>query len=110
MDMRLELDEDRTIESSPRSRRRLPGFLLSGDRHVTAQLAIELEAFAERIGRIRVVGRNGDLEPFYLDRSQARQDALQLAEWARTGRRPGSYELAAERGRADESRTRYSQR
>ena len=31
MDMRLELDEDWTIESSPRSRRRLPGFCVLGD-------------------------------------------------------------------------------
>lgn len=77
---------------------------------MSAQLAIELDALAERIRRIRAVGRNGDLEPFHLDRSQARQDAVQLAEWARTGKRPGSYELAADRGRADESRTRYSQR
>ena len=76
----------------------------------TAQIAIELEALAERIGRMRAVGRNGDSEPFYLDRSQCRADARHLAQWQRTGRRPADYELAADRGRADEGRTRYSQR
>lgn len=75
-----------------------------------AQIAIELEALAGRIKRMRAVGRNGDLEPFMLDRSQARADAQHLADWLRSGRRPADYELAADRGRADESRTRYSQR
>lgn len=76
----------------------------------SAQIAVELEALAERLRRIRGIGRNGDSEPFYVDRSQAAHDAHCLAEWARTGRRPAEYELAAARGRADESCTRYSQR
>lgn len=75
-----------------------------------AQLAIELEALANRIRRIRAVGRNGDLEPFLLDRSQCSADADHLAAWERSGRRPADYELAADRARADESRTRYSRR
>jgi hypothetical protein len=77
-------------------------------RLINAQLAVELEAFAERIRRIRAVGRNGDLEPFHIDRSQARHDCLKLAEWARTGRRPADYTLAADRLREDEARARYS--
>jgi hypothetical protein len=75
-----------------------------------AQLFIELDALADRIGRIRAVGRNGDLDPFLVDKSQAKRDAKALAEWDRTGRRPVDYVLAADRGRADEARTRYSQR
>lgn len=77
---------------------------------MNAQLAVELEALAERIGRIRAVGRNGDADPFYVDRSQARADARRLSEWLRTGRRPAEYVLAADRGREDEARTRYGQR
>lgn len=75
-----------------------------------AQIAIELEVLAERIRRIRAIGRNGDLEPFMVDRDQACADAEHLASWLRTGRRPADYELAVDRGRADESRRRYSQR
>lgn len=73
-------------------------------------LVTELNALAERIGRIRAVGRNGDLDPFFTDRSQAVADARHLAEWAHRGHQPSGYVLAADRGRADESRTRFSQR
>lgn len=65
---------------------------------------------AERIGRIRAVGRNGDADPFYVDRSQARADARALATWARNGRAPAGFVPSEERGRADEARVRYSQR
>lgn len=75
-----------------------------------AQIAVELEALADRIARMRAVGRNGDADPFYTDRSQAAHDVRRLGEWLRSGRRPADYELAADRGRADEARTRYSQR
>lgn len=75
-----------------------------------AQIAVELEALAERIARIRAVGNNGDLDPFLVDRSQARHDALRLGEWARSGRRPADYELAADRGRQDAGRVRYARR
>lgn len=75
-----------------------------------AQITIELEELAKRIKRIRAVGRNGDLDPFLLDRSQAAQDAQLLGEWLRTGRRSADFELAADRGAADEARTRYSRR
>jgi hypothetical protein len=74
------------------------------------QIAIELDALAERIGRIRGIGRNGDMDPFLVDRSQAKADTRHLSTWLSSGRRPADYELAADRGRADESRTRYSQR
>ncbi len=77
---------------------------------VSAQIAVELEALAERIRRMRGIGRNGDSEPFYIDRSQAAHDARKLAEWQASGRRPADYTLAADRGRADLTRTRYSQR
>lgn len=73
-------------------------------------LATELEALADRIGRIRAVGRNGDADPFYVDRSQAKADARALMQWARRGSPPAGYVLSADRGRADEHRTRYSQR
>jgi len=73
-------------------------------------LSVEMEALAERIGRIRPVGRNGDADPFYLDRSQVKDDARKLAEWERTGRQPANYVLAGERGMRDEHRTRYSRR
>lgn len=73
-----------------------------------AQLAIELDALAERIRRMRGIGRNGDMDPFFVDRSQAAHDARQLSEWARTGRRPADFKLAAERGAEDVGRVRYS--
>lgn len=76
----------------------------------SAQIAVELAALAERIKRVRACGRNGDLEPFHIDRSQAARDAQLLSDWLRSGRRPADYVLAADRGRTDESRTRYSQR
>lgn len=88
---------------------RLPGFRVFGDSDVS-NLVAELHALADRIKRIRAVGRNGDLDPFYNDRSQAEQDIRHLAEWAERGHPPRGYELAADRGRADESRTRFSQR
>lgn len=59
---------------------------------------------------MRGIGRNGDMDPFFIDRSQATRDVRLLAQWQRTGRRPAEFVPAAERGRADESRTRYSQR
>ncbi len=75
----------------------------------TPSLAHELEQLAERIARIRAVGRNGDLEPFHVDRSQARRDAQLLARWARSGRVPGEFVLAADRdpdGRRESFRER----
>lgn len=76
----------------------------------TSPISVEFEALAERIGRIRSVGRNGDTEPFYLDRSQAKRDAQLLSQWQQTGCRPAEFVLAADRGVHDEHRTRYSQR
>ena len=73
-------------------------------------LASELEALAERIGRIRGIGKNGDMDPFLVDRSQAKADARSLMTWARTGHPPAGYVRAEQRTRDDEGRTRYSQR
>ena len=73
-----------------------------------AQIAVELDALAERVRRMRGIGRNGDMDPFFLDRSQAAHDARCLAEWTRTGKRPAEYKLAGERGAEDERRARYS--
>lgn len=100
----MHIDE---LRPGPHGRRALR---VSGGDHVSAQIAVELEALADRIKRLRAVGRNGDSEPFHIDRSQAAHDARSLADWLRSGRRPADYELAADRGRADERRTRYSQR
>ena len=71
------------------------------------EIAAELEALADRIARMRAVGRNGDLDPFLLDRSQAKHDARSLAQWLRTGRQPAGFTPAAERS-PDLGRTHYS--
>jgi hypothetical protein len=75
---------------------------------LSAQIALELEALGDRIRRMRGIGRNGDMDPFFVDRSQAAHDARSLAEWLRTGRRPADYVPAAERGAIAEGRARYS--
>ena len=61
-------------------------------------ISAELEALAERIARLRPVGRNGH-EQFYEDRSELAHEARALAQWHRTGRRPADYLCAAERDR-----------
>lgn len=76
----------------------------------TAQVTLELEELAQRIRRIRAVGRNGDADPFYEDRSQAAADCTSLAEWHRTGRRPTDYVLAADRPQGGDRRNSYRQR
>ena len=62
----------------------------------TAQIALELEALAARISRIGLSRKNPDA--FFERRSEAAHDARVLADWTRTGRRPGDYVLAADRG------------
>lgn len=74
------------------------------------QIAVELEELARRIRRMRAIGRNGDADPFYEDRSQAARDAQLLADWQRTGRRPGEYVLAADRPSGSERRKSFRQR
>jgi hypothetical protein len=59
---------------------------------------------------MRGIGRNGDMDPFFVDRSQAARDVKLLGEWLRSGRRPAEFVLAADRGAEDERRTRYRQR
>lgn len=76
----------------------------------TPDLGVELEALAERIKRIRPVGRNGDADPFYEDRSQCVLDAFQLAHWQRKGRPPVDYKLSADRGPTDDRRQAFRQR
>lgn len=102
--------EIETDELRPGSKERPGASHFGGDHVSVSQIAVELEALAERIKRIRACGRNGDLEPFHIDRSQAAHDARSLGDWLRSGRRPADYVLHADRGRADERRTRYSQR
>jgi hypothetical protein len=83
-------------------------FAFAGGHNVN--LVTELNALAERIRGIRAVGRNGDLEAFHIDRSQAEQDARDLADWAHRGHPPRHYVMSEARGRQDTSRTRFSQR
>jgi hypothetical protein len=73
----------------------------------TIAIAAELEALADRIARMRAVGRNGDLDPFLVDRSQARHDARSIAKWLRTGHQPPDFKPAAERD-PEAGRTHYS--
>jgi hypothetical protein len=60
------------------------------------QVAVELDALAERIARIRSSAARNP-HGFHEDRSEAAHEARALAEWLRTGRRPGDFELAANR-------------
>ncbi len=72
-----------------------------------SSITIELEELAQRIARIRAVGRNGDLEGFYEDRSQCARDLLDLIDWIRTGQKPAEYMPIAERIR-DARRVSYA--
>jgi len=74
------------------------------------QLVHELEQLADRIGRIPAMGRNGDLEPFYAARSQARKDAMDIARWQRDGSAPDGFVPAAGRDRSENRRTNYGER